>query len=131
MGTRNAWFPERSFISRGPIPLSRSAIETDRPDYEYSEGVTFHLYALEEGQEASAMIPTLAGETALTVTATRTRSQISFTAQSTENAQNWQALLVGIENAASVEGGAMEATDGGLRITPTSGAERLTITLNG
>jgi alpha-D-xyloside xylohydrolase len=118
-----------------PNSLVAVGSQTDRPDYDYSEDITFHLYALEEGQEASAIVPTLKGEDALTVTARRTGSRIHLAAQDaenekTENRKTWKVLLVGIDSVASVEGGTLEPTTGGTRITPTPGAAQMTITLD-
>ncbi len=104
----------------------------DRPDYDYADGVTLRLYALEEGHAASATVPTLSGEPALTVTAQRSGGQIEVTAQGGEDGQpeTWQVVLVGTASVASVEGGTFADGDGGALITPAQGTKRLLITLS-
>lgn len=98
-----------------------------KPDYDYAEGVTFQLYTLEEGQEASATVPTLNGETAMTLTARREGQQ--FHLRVTGNGANWRALLVGIKAITTVEGGSAENAENGTLIYPNAGVSTLTITL--
>ncbi|MES2463244.1 MAG: alpha-xylosidase [Armatimonadota bacterium] len=127
------WVQEaHDFLSVPLLVRSNSLIAvggTDtKPDYDFSEDVTLHLYELEEGKSATAAVPTLAGMTEHTVTATRQGNEIRVT--STGGAQTWSLLLVGIDSAASVDGGAAEQTQQGIRLTIGAGTETLSIRLN-
>lgn len=99
-----------------------------KPDYEFGEDVTLHLYELEDGKSAHAVVPTLAGTTERTVTATRTGSMIAVAVAG--GLHPWSLLLAGIDSVASVDGGVAEKTPQGLRLTIGAGAESLTIRLN-
>lgn len=50
-----------------------------RPDYDYTEGLTLHLYRLGDGCAAEAVIPDLQGAPALTVRAERRGDRVTFT----------------------------------------------------
>lgn len=51
----------------------------DRPDYDYTDNLTVHIYELEDGYTATADIVNLQGEVVNCITATRTGSQIKVT----------------------------------------------------
>lgn len=87
-----------------------------KPDYDFADGVTFHLFELEDSATASVRVPTLTGETALTVTATRTGQQIQVHVEGTS--ANWSLLLRNIDIVRSVEGGIAQADPQGTRIVP-------------
>ncbi len=99
----------------------------DRPDYDFSEGVTLQLFELEDGASAVAQVPALNGETALTVMVRRTGSQLSVTARG--NTRSWRLLLRGATQVASLSAGTAEVAAQGVLITPPAGAEALTIDL--
>jgi alpha-D-xyloside xylohydrolase len=75
------------------LPVGRNE---ERPDYDYADGVTFQVYELEEGRAVSATVPTLSGETAMTVSAERKGGKIQVSTGGIS--QTWQVLLVGIES---------------------------------
>jgi len=98
-----------------------------RPDYDYAPGVTFHLFELPDGATASARVPTPQGETALSVQARRSGSEIRVRAEGAPAA--WKVLLRGIWSVQSVEGGAAEGDDLGTLVFPASGVSELTVRL--
>jgi len=55
----------------------------DRPDYDYSRGVTLLVYELDEGQSAACRLFDLKGEPAATITATRNGRQVIFAVEGT------------------------------------------------
>ncbi len=101
--------------------------EENRPDYDYAEGVTLQLFALQDGQTASASVPTVRGETQLVVTAARRGKTITIAAEG--NASNWTVLLRGINNVSSVDNGKASIQEQGTQIAPSSGAATIVITL--
>jgi alpha-D-xyloside xylohydrolase len=101
----------------------------DRPDYDYGEGVTLRAYELADGARATAIVPTLSGEVDATFEVRREGRLISV--EPHEAFKPWQLLLVGVPSVASVEGGAAESTPQGTLVTPTAGADGLTILLDG
>src|SRR5579871_3854077 len=99
----------------------------DRPDYDYADGVTFQVYALDAGREITVTVPTLQGETALTARIRREGDRLHADVQSA--ASSWHLLLVGIPSVVSVEGGTAKPHAQGLLITPRAGVTSLTISL--
>ena len=99
----------------------------DRPDYDFADGVTLHLFELADGAVASAEVPSLNGETALTVEARRAGAEIQVTARG--NPQSWRFLLRGFARVQSVTGGSAQVSETGVLITPDPGEEQLLIIL--
>jgi alpha-D-xyloside xylohydrolase len=98
-----------------------------RPDYDYADGVTLQLYALDEGRTASAAIRPPQGDSETVFTAARDRRTISITRRGPSKA--WTVLLAGINSAVSVKGGTAESGPQGLSVIPAANAERVDITL--
>lgn len=91
--------------------------EDRRPDYDYSDGVTLHLYALDDGATCTAVIPTLAGATAAIFTAQRLGNVITVICDG--YAKSWRLLLVGMATITAAAG-AVEKRATGVLITPTN-----------
>jgi alpha-D-xyloside xylohydrolase len=106
--------------------LSVGAVE-DRPDYDYADGVTYHVFALEEDAVAMAQVPALDGQIETIVEARRSGTQIEFSVQGAT--KPWSVLLRGIRNVASVAGGTARAEALGTRLVPAEGARRLVVHL--
>ena len=105
----------------------------DRPDYDYADGVTLRLYALQDGKIAQADVPAQTGESALRVTVSRAGQTLEVLAESDAAAASgsWSLVLQGISSVVSVAGGQSAGTDaaGNVRIVPTPGAPALRILL--
>lgn len=73
------------------------------PDYDYTERVELHLYALADGAEAACEITDLAGQTVMKAKAVRRGGTISF---ETDRAEKEPTLVIhGMEEVSAVEGG--------------------------
>jgi alpha-D-xyloside xylohydrolase len=132
--TGPGWLRETHDFMSLPLLVRPNSIipvgnRTDRPDYDYSDGLTLQVYALEDGKTATADIPSLNGEIQVSFTVSRDGSTI--TVEKHGKAGVWQILLAGILSVASVEGGAAAPAPRGVLITPKSDAEILRIMLNG
>ncbi|HMN59118.1 MAG TPA: alpha-xylosidase [Anaerolinea sp.] len=110
-----------------PNSLVAVGARDDRPDYDFTNGVTLHLFELADGAEAAALVPDVHGQPALRVTAQRAGAVI--TVQAEGSAKGWKLLLRGVEKIQSVQGGQAEATKQGTLVTPSAGTDRLNITL--
>lgn len=102
----------------------------NRPDYDYADGVTLHLFALQNQASASADVPALTGECAFRATASRTGDEIIARVEGSA-AGNWSWLLRGMGAVSTVQGGRSEETPEGVRIIPDPGASELRIRLSG
>ncbi|MEZ4645819.1 MAG: glycoside hydrolase family 31 protein, partial [Chloroflexota bacterium] len=99
-----------------------------RPDYDFADGVTFHLFGLAEGTAVSSTVPTLQGEPALTLHVQRIGKTIDMTADGA--AASWQVLLRGETAVASLSGGTAAVNDQGVLLQPASGSNHLTVQLS-
>ncbi|WP_127498255.1 alpha-xylosidase [Paenibacillus glycanilyticus] len=118
------WVEEQHGYSSIPLlvrPNTLLAIGSNnqKPDYDYADNVTLHLFELEDGATAKAVIHDLNGQPQATATATRTGSTIEISYEGT--GKPWQAVLRGIAQAAAVEGAESQQTSEGLKLVPASG----------
>jgi len=88
----------------------------DRPDYEYADGVTFQVFALEDGATASARVPTPDGNTAIEISVRRVGDEIDIEVDCAT--KPWSVLLRGVAGVTSVEGGTAETELNGVRLVP-------------
>ncbi len=100
----------------------------DRPDYEFSDGVTFEVFAIDEGASATSTVPKLDGSPGLSVFISRSDNNI--TAHAASRYCQWSVLLAGITSAVSVEGGAISHTERGLLITAVYGSLDIQVQLS-
>jgi alpha-D-xyloside xylohydrolase len=98
-----------------------------RPDYDYADGVTFHVFEPKDGAALSASVPTAKGGVATTVEVSREGPQIR--AHAPDAAVPWRVLLRGIGAIQTVEGGTPHANALGTLVVPEQGARRLLISL--
>ena len=80
------------------IPLGR---RSDKPDYDYGDGVTLQVYQLQEGNEARVEIPNLDGSSETTFMVRREPNRIQIQRQGLE--KPWKLLLVGTDAVENVE----------------------------
>jgi alpha-D-xyloside xylohydrolase len=98
-----------------------------RPDYDYADGVVFHLFELDGGGVASARVPTVSGEVAMSIRVSRSGQQITVETEGASRA--WSILLRGVDVVQSVDGGKAKKDPLGVLVTAKKGASRLTIEL--
>lgn len=98
-----------------------------KPDYDYADGVAFHLFELAEGASTEASVCSLQGMTELKVKASRSGGTI--TVEAFGATRPWQLILRGVETVSSVEGGSFEKVPGGIQITPETNINKLIIHL--
>ncbi len=88
----------------------------DRPDYDFADGVTFHLFALADGAEASAEVADREGGVACVAAAKRSGREVVLRCDGAR--RPWRALLRGIADVAAVSGGRAERDASGAVIVP-------------
>jgi alpha-D-xyloside xylohydrolase len=101
----------------------------DRPDYAYSDGVTFRLYALGDGDKASASVPDMKGQLAARVSVGRKGRSVEATLEG--SAKGWRLQLAGCKSVEAVEGGSAEGDPLGVVITANPGVRTLRARLPG
>jgi alpha-D-xyloside xylohydrolase len=105
-----------------------------RPDYDYAEGICFHVFELEEGRSASVPVYNLKGERESLFTVSRKGSV--YTAENEGAKKPWKLLLRGLrgklpEDSPQNPGLSPEETPEGLLLSPLPGEERLSVRLAG
>lgn len=93
------------------------------PDYDYTDGLELHLFALGEGRKASCKVHDLQGRTAFTAAARRQGNTLSFTV----SRPGVRIILWGIAHVASAAGCSI-VSDGG-HIVLTAEDTQITVTL--
>jgi alpha-D-xyloside xylohydrolase len=106
------------------IPIG---IRTDKPDYDYSEGITLQVYQLEDGKQVGVEIPTVNGKVETRFEVERQGNVIHIRRQGPSKA--WNVLLVGIDTVENMENAEMENADGSMMIKVSSEASELDIQL--
>jgi alpha-D-xyloside xylohydrolase len=126
------WLRERHDFLSLPLlarPNSIIAVGADdqRPDYDFADGVTFHVFELQDGATVACRVPSLTGETALTVEATRWGKSVSIRAAGA--VKPWRVLLRGAAGVRSIEGGAVQEDPLGALLIPAAGAGEIVVRL--
>jgi alpha-D-xyloside xylohydrolase len=98
-----------------------------RPDYDYADDVTFHVFELEDGATASARVPGVKGDVAVTVEVSREGQRVCVRAQGAS--QSWSVLLRGVASVRSVEGGIAQEDALGTLLIPGKGVRTLDVRL--
>jgi alpha-D-xyloside xylohydrolase len=126
------WVREQHGYQSLPLMVRPNAIipvgtNEQQPGYDYADGVTFHVFALQDGTTASTAVPTVKGSVALTVEVSRAGQEIHV--QSGGVSRGWSVLLRGIDQVRSVEGGTAQADALGMRMIPGTGVDALIVQL--
>lgn len=98
------------------IPVGSNATTAD---YDYAEGVAFHVFALEDGANYQIQVPTPQGQAGLSCEVSRQGPVINAEVESATAPKSWEVVLRGVpaSRIQSVEGGTVQPSDLGARIT--------------
>lgn len=126
------WIRERhDFLSLPLLARPNSIIAVganeQRPDYDFADGVTFHVFELQDGATVVCRVPDLAGATAMTLEATRWGKSVNLVARGA--ARPWRVLLRGTAGVRSVAGGAVQEDPLGTLLIPHADAGTVTVRL--
>ena len=94
------WVRERHGFDSVPLlvrpgsVLPVGAID-DRPDYDYADGVTLHVFGLADGESVTTEVPTAAGDVACTFTTSRRGDSVHVTVDNAP--ERWRVRLAGAE----------------------------------
>jgi alpha-D-xyloside xylohydrolase len=101
--------------------------EERRPDYDYAHGVTFQVFALEDGRNIGATVFDIHGTPELTINLSRNGRFIAVETPNTS--KPWFLLLKGMGAIRSVAGGSCSMEASGLLVRPDGGARKLLLEL--
>ncbi len=106
------------------IPVGNN---NSRPDYDFANGVTFHLFGLDEGTAVSRAVPNLQGETDITLHVRREGNKLHIEAEGVT--KPWKVLLRGKTAVPTITGGTTQATDQGILLQPDKDTPNLIVQL--
>lgn len=126
------WRKERHDFNSLPLyvrPNSLIAIgnNSQKPDYDYADSTAFHLFALEDGALAQAVIPAADGSTQFTLNVRREGKQLHVSG--TGNARNWSLCLRNIHSVSTATNGSVQSDEMGIIVIPQQGCSELTVSL--
>jgi alpha-D-xyloside xylohydrolase len=110
-----------------PNTLIALGADESRPDYDYADGVTMHLFELEDGHEASATVFDMRGQKDLEVLVRRDGRVL--TVQPGGARKPWRLCLRGMKKAHG-EGGTVDRGEPGIMISPRAVSSPFTVTLD-
>jgi len=99
--------------------------QNTKPDYDFAEGVTLHVFELEEGKKASTTIFNMKGKSELEIDITLNNKVIDINYEGVE--KPFSILLRGVFNVKAVEGASFVAEEMGTKIIPEGGHIRIVI----
>src|SRR5699024_5291518 len=97
------------------------------PEYEYEDGITFQLYALEEGKKVSASINNIGGDIVGNITLSRSGQNINVQTDLVD--KPYYINLVGYSSISATTSGVWEENSKGVKISPEKSTPQFTITL--
>lgn len=107
------WVKPNSIIAIGSVDT--------RPDYDYCQDVTLHVFELDDGCTATARIPNLRGEYEMNARATRQGDIISITVDNAD--KPWSVVLHNVGSVELIEGEEVRHDSQGMYIKAGKGAK--------
>lgn len=101
-----------------------------RPDYDYSDGLTLHMFALEDGISHKVRIPAVSGALAAEANVKREGQSITLELNCTDGVwKPWNVLLRGVMGSVEVDGGTTREDKMGRLLTANPSVKRMIISL--
>lgn len=124
------WKTEKHGYMSIPLMVRPNSIiavgnQDTRPDYDYADGVTFHVFELQDGKSAISTVYDMEGRAVLEVCAQREGQKISVSTKGIR--KFWSVYLRGVGSVELVEGGEFRADAMGTRVVPKNGQETVVI----
>jgi alpha-D-xyloside xylohydrolase len=98
---------------------------SDRPDYDFAEGVRLQIYELAEGSPVSVTVPTIQGDPAAVFQVERQSGLVRI--QQQIGTKLWEALLVNIHQVLKIEAGTLQSHPQGTLVVPVPGSRTVEI----
>lgn len=99
----------------------------NKPDYDFANDVSLHLFELADGNSAQAVVVNQSAEQELVVNVSRNGSVLEVRAEGA--GKPWNIVLRGIDRVSGVEGGSQASGANGVVVTAAAGTSSLTIQL--
>jgi alpha-D-xyloside xylohydrolase len=127
-----AWIHENHGYQSLPLMARPNAIiaigsNSQVPDYDYTDNITFHVFEAEPGSVLNAAVPNLKGETEMEITITANDGALMV--KKTGAKKPWRLVLRNIHRGSAADGAASEDSPQGLVINVKAETEEFTISL--
>jgi alpha-D-xyloside xylohydrolase len=127
------WHHGRYDVLSLPVLVRPGAVipigaHSDRPDYDFADGVTLQAYELVDGAKVRVEVPDQSGRSDAVFEVSRNSTTV--TAERVRGAKPWRLLLFGVRGARALSGGDAVQTADGTLVTPNQGASRLEVSLS-
>jgi alpha-D-xyloside xylohydrolase len=125
------WYHQRYNFFGLPLYVRPNTVlaigKTDsKPDYDYTDGVTFEIYQLEDGKNVMVTVPELNGTSAVKLDVSQVENKITISAN---RAGNWRVRLVGITKA-SCKIATISPESKGVIVTPGQDAKKIVVEIS-
>ena len=125
------WIQEKhDYLSLPLMARSNSIVAVgnidNKPDYDFADGVTFHVFELTDGITASTAVFGTNGKKAIKLSAKLAGKEISIKASA---AGTWEILLRGMTGIKSVKGATAEIRAEGVKLMPDKGSSKISVIL--
>jgi alpha-D-xyloside xylohydrolase len=107
--TETHGFDTVPLLVRPDTVLPLGAVD-DRPDYDYADGITLHLYEIADGHDSVVVVPATDGGDRARFHVTRSGSAVTVRADFGNAPTRWNAVLVGYGSVAEAPEGTSELT---------------------
>ena len=98
-----------------------------RPDYDYADGATFHVFEPTDGSECSAAVVSPEGREEVTLSVQRERGTLALASHGAR--KPWSVCLRNVPEIRGVKGGSSERRGEGTMILPAKGADTVVVEL--
>ncbi|HUI70265.1 MAG TPA: alpha-xylosidase [Spirochaetia bacterium] len=127
-----SWLTETHDYMSLPVMVRPGSIialgnNATRPDYDFADGVTYHVFEPMEGSEQTAVVVSPEGREEAKVSVRRDGKVLTISRQGGE--KPWSMCLRNIPGVSQVEGGSSESSPEGTLIIPAHGVERIVVRL--
>jgi alpha-D-xyloside xylohydrolase len=127
------WKHEKHDYMSLPLMIRQNSVialgkNDNRPDYNYPDEVVFHIFELQEGGDASAVVYDMDGKPVLEIALTRESHRITVNATGIE--KQWSICLRNIHNIKMSEGFTAIEDEKGIIIVPERGIDSLILEEN-
>lgn len=106
--------------------IALGSVET-RPDYDYADGVVFHVFEPADGQECKASVVSMEGNGEASLSVRRDGGTLTIRRQGAR--KPWSVCLRNLPTLSGVENGSADSRPEGVVILPAKGAEEITVRL--
>ena len=100
--------------------------ETGKPDYDYANGVTFHVFDLDNVTEIETIVPDVEGSRKMTMNLGKNEDSLVFQGTGLEN---WSILLRNVSKINKIENGTWQKEVNGVMVVPENSNEPIQIIL--